>query len=92
MNRNLVCACLIVCCLAIANPAHAIDCHRSPMKIKCQTGTASQLFLPIQLFVTVTQKPVVAVGKSLSVILRQILIGQTRTKGMPVKEFKAARI
>lgn len=86
MKKTLLCALAVLWGLAISHPAHAIQCGKSSLSkvVHSQTSSLTQFLLPVTMFVSVTQKPVVHMGKSVTSILRQILIGQKRTKGMPV--------
>lgn len=88
MKRTLLCALVFLCCWGMLDRAYAINCEKSPMKQKSQGISLTALVLPVQLFVTVTQKPVIAMGKSAAAILHQILSVQARTKGMPAHRGK----
>lgn len=87
MKQFLLVTMIVLFALACTYPADAsINSHRK-MTVQTQSATLSLITvfsLPIQAFTSVSQKPVVAMGKSLTQILKQALLGSKRTHGMPL--------
>lgn len=92
MKRTLLYALAFLFSLVLTSQAHAWQTQKPKLKIKSEAASMEKLFLPVRLFVTVTQKPVMSVGWSITGILRHILGTQARTKGLPVVQRVDSRI
>ncbi len=87
MTRILLVTMLVLFGLACTYPADASINSHQKMTLQTQSasvGLITVLNLPIRVFVTISQKPVVMMGKSLTQILKQALLGSKRTHGMPL--------
>lgn len=91
MKRAICLATLVALGITCSTPAFArMDLRTKP--IKAQSQSLITTFLPVLFFVSITNPPVMVVGTSVTSILRQILIGQKKTRGMPLENTKRARI
>lgn len=91
MSRTLLLALIASAGLVFCTPTHARMNFEQPVT-KPQLTTVQTLVLPIKVFVTVSQKPVVMMNKSLMSILRQVLTVPKKSPGMPIKGNHVPRI
>ncbi len=91
MRRTLFVAVVVGAILAFSTHALAMT-HASRRPRAPSQSPAVLLVMPLKLFVAVSHAPAVAVGKSVTAILRHVLLGHGRTKGMPVRQMRQARI
>ena len=86
MKRVICLAVVLLFSLTCTSPALAgMHFRNNPIKARSNTlSLAAVMSLPITLFVTISQKPTLVVGTSVQSLLRQVLIGQKKTHGMPL--------
>ena len=83
MNRKTLQVLAVIAALTCAGSASACMIgHKTELKV--QQSSIAQIVLPVRLFVAVSQGPVRLVGKSLTTILRQLLIGHRKSHAMPI--------
>ena len=91
MNRTLIGALTIVFLLVAGTSARA-DLQCRPIRTKDSLTLFTMMVLPLRVFVTVTQSPVIFASKSVTGILRQVLMGRPRTHGREFQQSLKARI
>ena len=91
MNRTLIGA-LTIAFLFVCGTSARADMQCRPIQTKNSLTPFAMLVLPLRVFVNVTQSPVVIMSKSVTGILRQVLIGQPRTHGREFRQSLKARI
>jgi len=91
MTRALLLVTMILFALATTTPADA-SINAKKTKLQTTQTTINLLAVPIQLFVSISQKPVLVMSKSLTQILKQALLGHKKTHGMPFDKASRARI
>ena len=93
MKRILILTAVLLVLLAHVTSACAsmqassMQASRTPLLSK--SGPVDFLVTPIQLFVSVSQAPMTVMGKSITAILHQVLLGH---KPMPAKTLKQMRV
>ena len=86
MKRVICLAVVILFGLTCTSPALArMDLRKKPIETRSRAlDLVGAVALPVTLFVTISQKPVMVAATSVQSILRQILLGQKKTHGMPL--------
>lgn len=91
MKRLLLLAIVLSAGILFANPAHArINGRKSA--VQPQPNAITMMAVSMKVFVAATQKPVVIVGKSLTAILKQVLLGGTKKEGLRVAKLYRPKI